>query len=364
MPYRDKEDRAEYARLYRERNKDKINENARKSHRVKKRKEYLAGYSVEKKKQIADAKAKYYKSNKQFVAEKVKARSQEHIALVLEIKKHYGCMNRGCKWIEKPDPTILDFHHVDPRLKKRSVLALASSSLAAIAKEINKCVLVCANCHRLAHAGLADIPNLCYVNPDLSIGVNHGNDMESTNEVVAILSDVIQLHHQPRLADARIAICFDDSKPFLRNKLNLGKVTKFSPLARLWQGSQYDFCLSIPMDLWHSVLKGSQRAAYLDLQLTRCTVEYKPEEIEENGKKKKVKDEWGRVQYTQEVKTDDEGNPKWKVVPLDLEVFADNVRRYGLWMDSLEELASVCLDKHYEAKQKTNKGEPSDSQSI
>jgi hypothetical protein len=97
------------------------------------------------------------------------------------------------------------------------------------------------------------------------------------------------------------------------------------------------------MDLWHSVLKGNQREAYLDLQLSRCGVEYLPEEIEENGKKKPIKDEWGRVQYTQEVKVDDEGNPKWKVVPLDLEVFADNVRRYGLWCDDLLELKDAII---------------------
>jgi hypothetical protein len=165
---------------------------------------------------------------------------------------------------------------------------------------------------------------------------------KAPDELVAILNSVKIRHHHPRLESASIAISFDDSKPFVKNKLNLGKVAKFSPLARLWQGQQHDFSLIIPMDLWHTVLKGDQREAYLDLQLTRCVVEYLPEEIEdENGKKKKVKDEWGRVQYTQTPKTDDEGNPKWKVVSLDLEVFADNVRRYGLWMDSLEELASV-----------------------
>jgi len=169
------------------------------------------------------------------------------------------------------------------------------------------------------------------------------NPWKAPSEVLDLLNIVVGKHHSKRLAGASVACCFDDSKPFLRNKLNLGKVTKFSPLARLWQGQQHDFCLSIPMDLWHSILKGSQREAYLDLQLTRCTVEYMPEEVEENGKKKKIKDEWGRVQYTQEVKTDDEGNPKWKVVPLDLEVFADNVRRYGLWCDDLLELKDAII---------------------
>ena len=92
------------------------------------------------------------------------------------------------------------------------------------------------------------------------------------------------------------------------------------------------------MDLWHSVLKGDEREAYIDLQLSRCSAEYMPEEIEENGKKRKNKDEFGRIQYTNVIKTDDDGNPKWKVLPLDLEVFSQNVRRYGLWCDMIQEL--------------------------
>jgi hypothetical protein len=43
----------------------------------------------------------------------------------------------------------------------------------------------------------------------------------------------------------------------------------------------------------------------------------------------------GRIQYSNEPKYDTEGNIKWKVEPLDLEVFAKNVSRYGLWQDDL-----------------------------
>lgn len=162
-------------------------------------------------------------------------------------------------------------------------------------------------------------------------------------EVVELATAIRDKHHAERLANASICVAFDDSKPFVRNKLNLGKVTKFNGLTRLWQGQQHDFCLSIPMELWHSIFTPEQREAYLDLQLARCGVEFKPEEVEENGKKKKIKDEWGRVQYTKEIKTDDEGNPKWKVNPLDLEVIAGNVRRYGLWCDVLLELKDAIM---------------------
>lgn len=164
------------------------------------------------------------------------------------------------------------------------------------------------------------------------------NPWKAPTEIVSLVADIQMKHHLPRLANASIVVCIEDSKPFLRNKLNLGKVSKFSSLAKLWQGSPHDFCISIPSDLWHDVLGGEQREPYLDLQLTRCAVEYVPEMIEENGKKKPVKDEWGRTQYSQERKVDDSGNPKWKVVPLDLEVFTSNVRRYGLWHDGILEL--------------------------
>lgn len=46
-----------------------------------------------------------------------------------------------------------DFHHVDMTTKEGSPGAvLASRSLATIADELSKCVLVCANCHRVLHA--------------------------------------------------------------------------------------------------------------------------------------------------------------------------------------------------------------------
>lgn len=166
---------------------------------------------------------------------------------------------------------------------------------------------------------------------------------KAPQEVFDLLEEVKNQHHRERLANASIAICFDDNKPFVNNKLNLGKLSKFSATHKLFLKQPYDFFLIIPMDLWHSILKGNkERAAYLDLMLTRCSVDFIPEEIEENGKKRKAKDEWGRVQYTQIPKTDDSGNPKWKILPLDIEVFSENVRKYGLWCDQLVEFKNAC----------------------
>jgi hypothetical protein len=156
-----------------------------------------------------------------------------------------------------------------------------------------------------------------------------------SDDILQLIRKIQNKHHSSRLANASIAAVFEDSKPFVKNKINLGKVCKFTPFAKLWQTQKHDFCVVIPSELWVSVLNDEGREAYLDLQLTRCEVEYEPELDDD---KKKVKDDWGRVKYTDKMKTDDEGTPKWKVVPLDLEVFTKNVRRYGPWLEELLEL--------------------------
>jgi hypothetical protein len=72
-------------------------------------------------------------------------------------------------------------------------------------------------------------------------------------------------------------------------------------------------------------------------------LEYKPVFVYENGKKKPVKDKWGRTQYSNELKTTEDGEPIWKVIPLDLPVFASNTRRYGIWCDDLSEIKEALL---------------------
>ncbi len=56
-------------------------------------------------------------------------------------------------------PGALDFHHRDPK-KKDFGLAVKglTRSWEKIQKEIDKCVLVCANCHREIHAGITQLP--------------------------------------------------------------------------------------------------------------------------------------------------------------------------------------------------------------
>ena len=60
------------------------------------------------------------------------------------------CMNCGyCR-----DIKALDFHHIDGSTKMFGLSDRGMTrSWEIIKKEVNKCVLVCANCHREIHSG-------------------------------------------------------------------------------------------------------------------------------------------------------------------------------------------------------------------
>lgn len=47
---------------------------------------------------------------------------------------------------------FFDFHHTDPLAKEGSISAmLSSASMERVLKEVEKCVMLCPNCHRLRH---------------------------------------------------------------------------------------------------------------------------------------------------------------------------------------------------------------------
>lgn len=160
---------------------------------------------------------------------------------------------------------------------------------------------------------------------------------------VADLADSVKnQYHLPRLDTASVVIAFSDAKPFVKNRLNLGSVRKFSSSQKIWLAKEYIFCITLVADVWHKILQDEQRRkAWIDLHLTRCEPVYVPETVEENGKKNVIKDDWGRVKYTDEIKLDDDGNPKWQIVPLDLAVFTENVKRFNLWYQDLIDFGNV-----------------------
>ncbi len=56
-------------------------------------------------------------------------------------------------------PWALELHHRDP---KKKIFGLSVRGLTrsweTLIKEADKCILICANCHREIHAGIAQLP--------------------------------------------------------------------------------------------------------------------------------------------------------------------------------------------------------------
>lgn len=51
---------------------------------------------------------------------------------------------------DKPIPSCYDFHHVDPSIKEFTI-SHSSKSLDVLKKEVDKCQLLCKNCHAEIH---------------------------------------------------------------------------------------------------------------------------------------------------------------------------------------------------------------------
>lgn len=62
----------------------------------------------------------------------------------------------GCKFCSEDEPICLDFHHLDPKEKDINLSdALRKGwTFERMKKEIDKCIIVCSNCHRKVHAGI------------------------------------------------------------------------------------------------------------------------------------------------------------------------------------------------------------------
>lgn len=90
----------------------------------------------------------HYHANKkvyQSRSDACRKRARDHI---LAIKKRSACLRCG-----ESHPATLDFHHRDPAEKEISANHMVKGrwSPAEIDKELAKCDVLCANCHRKEH---------------------------------------------------------------------------------------------------------------------------------------------------------------------------------------------------------------------
>ena len=68
--------------------------------------------------------------------------------------KYKGGKCKNCKCIKHD--VIFDFHHIDPSKKEYTISKIYHLKWEIIKKELDKCIMLCSNCHRLLHAGVTE----------------------------------------------------------------------------------------------------------------------------------------------------------------------------------------------------------------
>ena len=89
---------------------------------------------------------KSYEKNKEYYYIRNKKRRIEISKWFFEMKSELSCELCGFS-----HPGALDFHHKDKKEKDTEVSNLLKYSKKRILEEIEKCVVLCANCHRIHH---------------------------------------------------------------------------------------------------------------------------------------------------------------------------------------------------------------------
>ncbi len=75
--------------------------------------------------------------------DKTKQRLKDSRLKLWRMKSKTGCANCG-----ERDPRLLDYHHENPSTKLFGIAVAYNGSASKIAEEAEKCIVLCANCHR------------------------------------------------------------------------------------------------------------------------------------------------------------------------------------------------------------------------
>ena len=95
-----------------------------------------------------EGQAQYFQDNKEKIYKRNKEKRLKHKKMAVEMF-NMTCNDCGCK---SEYQEIFDFHHIDPKEKEFSIAHIIHYGWAKIEAELKKCVMLCANCHRIRHA--------------------------------------------------------------------------------------------------------------------------------------------------------------------------------------------------------------------
>ena len=98
----------------------------------------------------------YYNRNKEKYRDRITRNNRAWLFRVRprikECKQGKSCLICG-----EREPVCLDFHHLKDKEFNIADMVSKKLSWVKIVKEMEKCVVICANCHRKLHAGLLEL---------------------------------------------------------------------------------------------------------------------------------------------------------------------------------------------------------------
>ncbi len=98
----------------------------------------------------AKCQKRFYERNREYYKEKRKENRLKIREFISNLKK-----DAKCKYCDECENCCLQFHHLDPKEKEIEIANIRNRgwSLEKLQSELDKCILVCANCHLKIHAG-------------------------------------------------------------------------------------------------------------------------------------------------------------------------------------------------------------------
>lgn len=100
-------------------------------------------------KKVKKQKRRYYKKHPEKLSKYNRMRHQKRINYIQDYKLSKGCSVCGYNKCAE----ALDFHHTGSNKNFRIALSIGKNkSLEEIKREMDKCIILCANCHREKHA--------------------------------------------------------------------------------------------------------------------------------------------------------------------------------------------------------------------
>ena len=110
---------------------------------------YIRSMARSSKEKNREYQAKWYAANRLLQQERTYARKKRLQEWLKNRKASLFCSDCG-----ESHPATLDFHHVNPEEKEINIgkVTTVGWSIGRIEKEIEKCVVLCSNCHRKHHS--------------------------------------------------------------------------------------------------------------------------------------------------------------------------------------------------------------------